>query len=283
MNVLMLGLVAGLLSTGGEASLCGSGDPSTLVGIAAEDSDALAEFYVGRLGFRRMLVIPIEDRPSIQILACGTQVIEIVPAAGPHPARPEGGGLNAGPFKFGLEAASFEGAQKMLAGNGVEIAFGPVTDDNGIRFLILRDPEGNAVQIFENLTPQASSTEADRAAIIAQSKAFSAAYAAEDVETMLQIYEPDGVAAPGGRDFVVGTDALRTIWTVPEGVDVIRHSATPVSLMIDGRYAYDQGYYEGANIRDGNEQAFSGKYLIVWHKGDDGIWRMAQDMWNRKD
>lgn len=266
-----------------EPSLCGKGDPSALVGMAAENPDALADFYVDRLGFRRMLVIPIENRPSVQILGCGAQAIELVPAVGPHPARPDGGGLSAGPFKFGLEAASFEGAQQMLAGNGVEIAFGPATDDHGIRFLILRDPEGNAFQIFEDLTPGGSASDEDRAAIIAQSKAFSAAYVAEDVEAMLQIYEPDGVAAPGGRDFVVGAEALRKLWTVPEGVDVIRHSATPVSLTIEGRMAYDQGYYEGANMRDGKEQAFSGKYLIVWRKGDDGVWRMAQDMWNRKD
>ena len=28
------------------------------------------------------------------------------------------------------------------------------------------------------------------------------------------------------------------------------------------------------------EHAAAGKALVVWKKGEDGVWRMSQDMWN---
>ena len=30
----------------------------------------------------------------------------------------------------------------------------------------------------------------------------------------------------------------------------------------------------------GGEDSPSGKALVVWKKGEDGVWRMSQDMWN---
>lgn len=125
----------------------------------------------------------------------------------------------------------------------------------------------------------ASSAEAE-AAIRAQAARFSAAYVADDVDTLVQIYADDGVAAPGGRDFVRGRDELRQLWTATNSGRVLRHKLTPIEIVIDGRHAYDYGYYEGAT---GTEQApteFSGKYLVVWQLDADGQWRMAQDMWN---
>lgn len=129
----------------------------------------------------------------------------------------------------------------------------------------------------------ASGDSSDVAAILEQSRRFSAAYVAGDVDTLVSIYTEDGVAAPGGRDFVRGQEALRRLWTLPEGRVVTQHRATPSELHVDGDLAYDWGYYEGAAGPPDAQQPFSGKYLIVWRRGPDGVWRMAHDMWNRLD
>lgn len=126
----------------------------------------------------------------------------------------------------------------------------------------------------------AASPDAEAAAIAAQSERFSQAYVAEDVDTLVSIYAPDGAAGPPGRDFVTGREALRRYWRVPEGSDVVAHRAVPERIVVEGRVAWDWGRYEGATIVGGETRPFRGKYLIVWRKGADGVWRMAHDMWN---
>ena len=118
------------------------------------------------------------------------------------------------------------------------------------------------------------------AAIRLQSERFSQAYVAEDIDTLMSIYAIDGVAAPSGRDFIRGREALRAYWTVPEGTDVTHHRAIPERIVVDGRHAYDWGRYEGASGPVGAPETFDGKYVIVWVLDNDGVWRIAQDMWN---
>lgn len=129
-------------------------------------------------------------------------------------------------------------------------------------------------------TAAAQSASDAEAAIRLQSERFSQAYVAEDFDTLIGIYAADGAAAPSGRDFIRGREALRAYWTVPEGVDVTAHRAVPERIVVDGRHAYDWGRYEGASGPAGAPRPFDGKYVIVWVLDDDGVWRIAQDMWN---
>lgn len=121
----------------------------------------------------------------------------------------------------------------------------------------------------------------DVTAIFEQSRAFSAAYVRGDIDELVSIYAEDGIAAPGGRDFVRGHEALREFWQIAPGVDIQHHKMTPEELWIDGDLAYDWGYYEGTSQRgDAEPSSFRGKYLVVWQRDADGVWRLANDMWN---
>lgn len=104
---------------------------------------------------------------------------------------------------------------------------------------------------------------------------------AGDIEALVAVYAEDGIAAPGGRDFVRGYDALYDLWELPEGRVVTYHHATPEELKVHGDFAYDWGYYGGTVVQDGGEPvSFRGKYLVVWQRDADGVWRIAHDMWN---
>ena len=128
---------------------------------------------------------------------------------------------------------------------------------------------------------QTNDDAAARAAIEAQARRFSQAYMDGDFDTLVALYTEDGVAAPGGRDFIVGHEALRAFWTLPEGRIVSHHETTSKELIVSGDYAYDWGYYEGtAGPVEGEQKPFRGKYVIVWRRDADGVWRMLQDMWN---
>lgn len=125
---------------------------------------------------------------------------------------------------------------------------------------------------------------ADVAAILQQSRAFSEAYMAGDTPRLVRVYAEDGVAAPGGRDFVRGYEALEAFWALPPGRVITHHEAVPVELKVHGDLAYDWGYYRGTATQNGEARPpFEGKYLIVWQRDPDGVWRIAQDMWNSRD
>ena len=121
----------------------------------------------------------------------------------------------------------------------------------------------------------------DITAILAQSRALSEAYMTGDIEALVAVYAEDGIAAPDGSEFIRGHDALFELWSLPEGRVVTHHQATPVELKVHGDFAYDWGYYEGAVTQDGEARPpFRGKYLVVWQRDPDGVWRIVHDMWN---
>ncbi|MBL7774365.1 MAG: DUF4440 domain-containing protein, partial [Saprospiraceae bacterium] len=44
----------------------------------------------------------------------------------------------------------------------------------------------------------------------------------------------------------------------------------------------DWGYYEGrTRLADGSEQAWRGKYLIVWKQTEPDRWKIYLDAWSR--
>ena len=130
------------------------------------------------------------------------------------------------------------------------------------------------------LHPVAAMTvEGDRDAIAETARAFSAAYVAEDIDALVEFYTENGVGIPGARAPVVGRAALLDYWQVGEGVDILRHRTVSDELVVEGNLAYDRGTFDGAVARGGEVSEFGGNYLIVWRRGEDGQWRMAQDMW----
>jgi len=119
----------------------------------------------------------------------------------------------------------------------------------------------------------------DIADIEQQARRFSQAYIDNDLDALVAIYAQDGVIGPPGSGFKSGTD-LRSFWERDSSIVVTKHKTIPVEIIVEGNLAYDWGRYEGAAGPVGSPAAFSGKYLIVWRRGEDGIWRMVQDMWN---
>jgi len=137
---------------------------------------------------------------------------------------------------------------------------------------------------MSGLYPQGSAMiAANQEGIKATADIFSAAYMRGDIETMMDCYTDDAVILPGGRDIIEGPENLRAYWTLPPGRSVTYHRSMTEGITVVGNTAYDYGYYEGANSRDGADPVpFRGKYVIIWEKGDDGKWRMKVDMWNTR-
>ena len=112
---------------------------------------------------------------------------------------------------------------------------------------------------------------------------WAAAYNAHDVEQLVQIYEADAVLIPPGQRPVSGRAAIG------EAFLALFPIITDLSLVADevralgDNYAVEIGHsvYQ-AVAADGSLQPTSDDYQVVWHKGQDGVWRYVTDMFNAR-
>ncbi len=119
--------------------------------------------------------------------------------------------------------------------------------------------------------------------ILTNIASFSRFYVNADYESLANSYTSDAKILPPGADIISGREAIKKRWTLPPGVSVSYHKATPTEIKIEGKYAYDIGYYEGTTRqKDGSESSWRGKYLIVWKK-ERKDWKIYADAWSRID
>ena len=108
--------------------------------------------------------------------------------------------------------------------------------------------------------------------------AFSAAYRAGDPEAVAALYAEDAFYLAPGAEIERG--------------DVVRHfgflsSVEPgagpvidfeiVDRGISGDLAYDIGYFTFRRDGDPADSAGRGKFLVIWKRGEDGVWRIHAD------
>jgi ketosteroid isomerase-like protein len=117
--------------------------------------------------------------------------------------------------------------------------------------------------------------------IMANIQQFSADYVAGNYAAVAKAYSEDGKIFPPDADIIAGQPAIEQRWELPDGYRVLSHRISPVEIVIDGRMAYDHGYYEGeTQTPEGERKPFYGKYVIVWKKVK-GEWKIYLDCWNR--
>ena len=122
---------------------------------------------------------------------------------------------------------------------------------------------------------------ADRAAIAAASRAFSAAYVRNDTLALGEVYVDSAVAYPPGRD-IIGRAAIRRYFAWPGGYRQIAHSMTSERLTIEGDMAIDVGTWTSTGQREGQEPGTaSGRYLVVWIREAGVQWKILYDMWHQ--
>ncbi len=115
-------------------------------------------------------------------------------------------------------------------------------------------------------------------------EAFSQALMAQNYDAVVDAYTSDGKIFPNNQKILSGQEAIRDYWTPQEGSGyrITYHKVTPSEIRIEGKTAYDYGYYEGKSIgKDGNETSWQGKYVIIWKRVARKEWKIYLDIWNR--
>ncbi len=114
-------------------------------------------------------------------------------------------------------------------------------------------------------------------------EAFSTALIQQDITTVVEAYTKDAKIFPTRGPILEGHPAIRQYWTPnPKSKNrTIHHKIWPSEIQVLEDTAYDHGYYEGiTQLADGRQSHWGGKYVIVWHKSEEGDWKMYIDIWN---
>ncbi len=122
----------------------------------------------------------------------------------------------------------------------------------------------------------------DAAAGIAETtERFEAAYNGGDAAAMAELYTEDGALLPPGAARVDGRDGIRALWQGYMDAGVRDLDLETVEVEDHGDSASEVGAYTlTAPDGEGGRVTGQGKYIVLWQKGDDGVWRLHRDIWN---
>ena len=94
-------------------------------------------------------------------------------------------------------------------------------------------------------------------------------------------YSQEGCALPPHRDIIRGHRALVTMWrgTIAAGLKGLSLETTEID--VEGGMAYGIGrYHMTVEPPGGPRTEQTGKYLVVYRKQPDGVWRAVADMFS---
>ncbi|MFO8036792.1 MAG: DUF4440 domain-containing protein [Anaerolineales bacterium] len=125
------------------------------------------------------------------------------------------------------------------------------------------------------------SSEADEIAKIhGAMDAYSDALLAGDLDQWLSIWDEDGVRMPGNEPRTVGLEQIRaSIEPALELVEFEEFEIYPEEIHVMEDKAYTHGLYNYTmTFKDsGDSMEFSGKFLTIYQKQEDGSWKIAVD------
>lgn len=119
-------------------------------------------------------------------------------------------------------------------------------------------------------------------AIQAREKEWSAGYLAANAAAVAALYTEDAASVPPTGDWQRGRAAIAqgnqiqfdsTTYTA-------RSDSTDEVIDLDANYVLEVGHYSstGTAKADGKPRTSAGRYVVLWRKDADGIWRIHRDM-----
>jgi len=128
--------------------------------------------------------------------------------------------------------------------------------------------------IFTGCSQAPQST--DGSIIVSSSQAWEDALNAGDIDAVVGVYTSDARVMPPNGKTSSGSDGIRAAFgpMIEGGLSV---DLTSLDAMASGDIGYNVGTYV---LMAGDEQVDVGKYMETWSRGDDGQWRISNDIYN---
>jgi len=123
-----------------------------------------------------------------------------------------------------------------------------------------------------NQSPQS----ADASVITSRSEAWEAALNGSDIDALVEIYASDSRILPPNGKMASGSAAVRAIFgsMIDAGLG---GTLTSIEAVVSGDIGYNVGVY---TLEADGEVVDVGKYIETYRRGDDGQWRMSNDIYN---
>jgi len=108
------------------------------------------------------------------------------------------------------------------------------------------------------------------------STAWNEALNTKDLETLTMIYASDARIMPPNGQMMRGAEGVRA--TFGAMMDAGLTGETSIEeITMQNNIAYKIGNYK---IMDGDSVVDNGKFIETWLRGEDGKWRISNDIWN---
>jgi len=123
---------------------------------------------------------------------------------------------------------------------------------------------------------RSADVEQERTALLALDAEWSKS--AADVDNFMSFWAPDGTAYPPGMPATTGVDNIRKTFSAMAGTPgfSVMWTASKADVAGTGDIGYTTGRYE--MTMNGAKDA--GKYVTVWKKQPDGVWKVQEDIFN---
>lgn len=110
----------------------------------------------------------------------------------------------------------------------------------------------------------------------ARSRAIAAAEARLDADAVMPFWAEDAVVHFAGADPIVGREAIHKMYAdVFPKLKSFRGEATEIHASAGGDMAWETGRSFSTRADPADAKESSSKYLLVWRKDRDGVWRIA--------
>jgi ketosteroid isomerase-like protein len=145
------------------------------------------------------------------------------------------------------------------------------TEDNNMNRLVAL-----VSLIFMMAACTQSAPSADPSVIQSRSAEWDAALNAGDIDALAALYTDDARIMAPNAEMMVGTEAVRSAFggMIDAGMT---SSLTSIDISISGDVAHNIGTYA---LMAGDEQIDAGKFIETWERGEDGVWRISNDIYN---
>ena len=138
-----------------------------------------------------------------------------------------------------------------------------------------------AEEVVEDVAETAMDMAQVRQAIEAANAKFGEAVRAGDAAMLASYYTEDATLMPPNSEMIHGRAGVEAFWAGGFQMGIKDVVLTTVDVMGMGDLVCEIGKAKVSIQPEGADAMEDmGKYLVVWKKGDDGMWRLHVDIWN---
>ncbi|MER9328628.1 DUF4440 domain-containing protein [Mesorhizobium sp. M0488] len=137
------------------------------------------------------------------------------------------------------------------------------------------------VVVFTSLCLGTAQAQSAKEGIEAANTEFVKAYNSKDAAAAASKYADDAAVFPPDMARIDGRQNIQKFWQGAIDMGVSDLTLTTLEVQESGNLAYESGTFSlKAPGKDSKLVETTGKYVVVWKKGQDGGWKLYRDIWN---